>query len=58
MNIGDIIEFRTTWKNELFFKNKSACLTAKRLIKKSILIGKKSIDRSILFSITFWFLPF
>ena len=40
----DIIEYRTTWNNELFFKNKSSCLTAKRLIKKSIFIGKNYID--------------
>lgn len=38
--MGDIIEFRTTWNNELFLKKKSVCLTAKRLIKKSIAIGK------------------
>jgi hypothetical protein len=40
MNLEDIQEFRTTWNNEVFFKNKSAVLTAKRLIKKSIVIGK------------------
>jgi hypothetical protein len=56
MNIGDIIEFRTTWKNEFFFKNKSALLTAKRLIKKSVLIGKKINGSFNSFSITFWFL--
>jgi hypothetical protein len=48
----DIIEYRTTWNNELFFKNKSSCLTAKRLIKKSIFIGKNSI-REILFYFVF-----
>ncbi|CAF0842422.1 unnamed protein product [Adineta steineri] len=38
MNIEDIIEFRTTWNNDLFIKNKLICQIAKRLIKKSILI--------------------
>ncbi len=49
----DIIEYRTTWNNELFFKNKSICITAKRLIKKSIFIGKINIDyiQEILFSL-------
>jgi hypothetical protein len=40
MNLEDIKEFRTNWNNEFFYKNKSAVLTAKRLIKKSIVIGK------------------
>jgi hypothetical protein len=44
MDREDIIEYRTTWNNEVFFKNKSACITAKRLIKKSIVIGKNKID--------------
>ncbi len=43
--MSDIREFQITWKRELFFKNKSTLLTAKYLIKKSIVIGnKKSID--------------
>jgi hypothetical protein len=40
MNLADIKEFRTTWDNEFFYKNKSAVLTAKYLIKKSIVISK------------------
>ena len=40
MDMADIIEFRTTWNNELFLKNKAACLTAKRLIRKSLVIGR------------------
>ena len=41
MDLRDINEFRTNWNNELFKKNKSLIRTAKRLIKKSIVIGKK-----------------
>jgi hypothetical protein len=40
MNMSDIREFRTTWKRDLFLRNKSTCFTAKCLIKKSIVIGK------------------
>jgi hypothetical protein len=43
--MSDIREYEITWKQELFFKNRSTVLTAKCLIKKSIFIGKnKSID--------------
>ncbi len=41
MNLTDVKEFRTTWNNELFQKNKSTVITAQRLIKKSLVIGKK-----------------
>jgi hypothetical protein len=43
MENTDIFEFRTPWKNENFLKNKSAFLTTKRLIKKSIAIGMNQL---------------
>jgi hypothetical protein len=45
MEMADIIEFRTTWNNEMFMKNKAACRTAKRLIRKSLAIGKNLSSR-------------
>ena len=35
-----IIEYRTTWNNELFFKHRGTCRLARRLIRKSVLISK------------------
>ncbi|CAM2719493.1 unnamed protein product [Rotaria socialis] len=34
MDIADVTEFRTTWNNEFFLKNKSAFSAAKHLIRK------------------------
>jgi hypothetical protein len=56
MNLADIQEFRTTWNNELFWKNKSTVVTAKRLIKKSIVIGKdESMVLFVLIRLLFFF---
>ena len=46
IHLVDVQEFRTTWNNELFHKNQSTVRTARRLIRKSLLIGRKSIDLS------------
>lgn len=43
MNLENIQEFRTNWNSEFFYKNKSTFLKAKRLIKKSIVIGKNQL---------------
>jgi hypothetical protein len=40
----DVNEFHTTWNNELFQKNKSAVVAAKRLIRKNVVIGKRKIS--------------
>jgi hypothetical protein len=59
MNLADIQEFRTTWNNELFWKNKSTVVTAKRLIKKSIVIGKdESMVLFVLIRLLFFFVKF
>jgi len=47
MDLADITEFRTTWNNELFLKNKSAILAAKKLIKKSIIIAQIRLCRQL-----------
>ncbi|CAF2466961.1 unnamed protein product [Rotaria sp. Silwood2] len=47
MDLADITEFRTTWNNEIFLKNKSAFLTAKRLIRKSIIIVQARLCRQL-----------
>lgn len=44
INLVDVQEFRTTWNNELFHKHQSTVRTARRLIRKSLLIGKESMD--------------
>ncbi|CAF2329583.1 unnamed protein product [Rotaria sp. Silwood2] len=47
MDLADITEFRTTWNNEIFLKNKSTFLTAKRLIRKSIIIVQARLCRQL-----------
>ena len=52
MNLDEISEFRTTWNNELFRKNRSTFIAAKRLIRKSIVIGT---DRTFFFHVLVFF---
>jgi hypothetical protein len=46
-NMCDIKDFRTTWKRELFFRKTSSRLTARCLIKKSIIITQIRLSRQV-----------
>ena len=44
MDSVNIVEFRTTWNNEAFLRNRSGLSAAQRLVRKSVTIGKPCIS--------------